>query len=241
MALLIDRAGWQPAFFSLGAAGLLGLVLVAAVIPSPAPAAVGEKSALDIRRAFQELMSSRAALGIAGFAFLFNAAMDNLFVVYGVWLESAFGLSLLAVGAGTSVIGAAELSGEFFTAGLADRIGLKRTAIGGVSACIVMFAALPFAARTVPLALAMLFVLFFFFELSIVTIVSLTTEVLPGRRATMIASYYAAAGLGRVAGAVLGGALWQGAGIAGICIISAGLNGLALVLLGRGLKGWRER
>jgi predicted MFS family arabinose efflux permease len=241
MAFLIDRAGWQSAFFSLGAAGLGGLILVTAVIPASRPGAPRDTPAIDFRRAFRELIRSRSALGIVGFAFLFNAAMDNLFVIYGAWLEGAFGLSLLAVGLGTSVIGAAELMGEFFTAGLADRIGLKRTATGGVAACILIFTALPFAARTAPLALSILFVLFFFFELSIVTLVSLTTELLPHIRATMIAAYYAAAGVGRVAGALLGGALWAKVGIVGISLAAAGISGLALCSLAWGLAGWNRR
>ena len=149
-----------------------------------------------------------------GFAFWYNVAMDNLFVVYGAWLEEAFGMTLVAVGMGTGVIGAAELAGEFLTAGFADRLGLKRASIGGVAACVLTYAALPWVAVTVPLALGGLFVHFCMFEMTVVTVLSLTTELLPGARATMISAYYAAAGLGRVAGALLGGAVWLSGGIA---------------------------
>jgi predicted MFS family arabinose efflux permease len=166
--------------------------------------------------------------------------MDNLFVVYGVWLEQAFGLSLLAVGVGTSVIGAAELAGEFITAGLADRFGLKRAGIGGAALCILTYALLPFAAATVHLALGMLFVHFCIFEMTIVTILSLATELAPQTRATMVAAYYAAAGLGRVCGALLGGPIWLALGIIGTGLTSAAVTVLALSALVWGLRGWQK-
>ena len=46
-----------------------------------------------------------------------------------------------------------------------------------------------------------------------VTSLSLCTELLPGFRATMMAGFLAAAGVGRVLGALMGGAVWQAGGI----------------------------
>lgn len=240
MALLIDRANWRAAFFALSASGLVGLLMVKTVIPVERRTAALPEARLDFRRSLREVVDNRAALGVACYVFLFNVAMDNLFVVYGVWLEEAFRLSLLAVGAGTSVIGAAELAGEFLTAGLADRIGLKRAAIGGVAFCVLTYGVLPFAATTVHLALGMLFVHFCIFEMTIVTILSLVTELLPKSRATMVATYYAAAGLGRVGGALLGGPVWLAAGIVGTGVTSAAITALALASLVWGLSGWHK-
>ena len=56
----------------------------------------------------------------------------------------------------------------------------------------------------------------------------------------MIAAYYAAAGLGRVAGALLGGPVWLAAGIAGTGLVSAAINALALTALLWGLRGWKQ-
>ena len=240
MAFLIDRAGWRAAFVALGICGLTGWLMLKAAIPverrPPSPA----HARLDLWRGLRDVLGSRAVLGVVGHAFLFNLAMDNLFVVYGVWLEEAFQLSLLAVGVGTSVIGAAELAGEFLTAGMADRVGLKRAAIGGVGLCVLTYALLPFAAATAPLALGMLFVHFCFFEMSVVTILSLATELLPQSRATMVAAYYAAAGLGRVGGALLGGPVWLALGIVGTGLVSAAITAMALAALAWGLRGWQK-
>jgi len=240
MAFLIDRAGWHWAFFALSASGLMGLLMVKAAIPIERTASKKARGGLDLRRSLREVLGDRAATGLACFAFLFNVAMDNLFVVYGVWMEEAFHLSLLAVGVGTSVIGAAELAGEFLTAGMADRVGLKRTAIGGVALCILTYGLLPFTATTVHLALGMLFVHFCIFEAIIVTILSLATELLPASRATMVATYYAAAGLGRIGGALLGGPVWQAFGIVGTGVTSAAITALALAALAWGLSGWQK-
>jgi len=240
MAFMIDRAGWHAAFIALSIWGLAGLLMLTAVVPVERRTPSPSHAKFDLKANWREILGSRAALGLAGYAFLFNLAMDNLFVVYGVWLEQAFQLSLLELGMGTSVIGAAELAGEFLTAGLADRLGLKRTAIGGVALCILTYAFLPFAAVTVPLALAMLFAHFCIFEMTIVTILSLATEVLPQSRATMVAAYYAAAGLGRVGGALLGGPVWLALGIVGTGVTSAAVTALALAFLVWGLRGWRK-
>jgi predicted MFS family arabinose efflux permease len=236
MAFLIDRSGWRAAFFSLSASGLLGLVLLVAAIPAAKRAPAAAIPGLDLRQAFREIARSRPALGLVVYAFLFNVAMDNLFVVYGVWLEEAFGLSLLAVGLGTAVIGAAELAGEFLTAGLGDRVGLKRAAVASAALCVFTYLGLPLVARSAPLALAGLFVHFCVFELTIVTILSLSTELMPGQRATLVAAYYAAAGLGRVGGALLGGGVWMAGGIYLTCFVSAGITAGAVAALVWGLR-----
>jgi predicted MFS family arabinose efflux permease len=86
----------------------------------------------------------------------------------------------------------------------------------------------------------MLFVHFCIFEMTIVTVLSLATELLPQARATMIAAYYAAAGLGRVGGALVGGPVWLAFGIVGTGAMSAAVTALALASLVWGLRGWQK-
>jgi hypothetical protein len=57
---------------------------------------------------------------------------DNLFVVYGTWLETAFNLSLAVLSEGAFFIRIAELSGELLTAFLSDRIELKKAVNIGI-------------------------------------------------------------------------------------------------------------
>jgi predicted MFS family arabinose efflux permease len=81
-------------------------------------------------------------------------------------------------------------------------------------------------------------ILFFIFEFTVVTGLSLCTEILPGARATMMSGFFATAGLGRVCGALMGGVVWQAGGILATGCISGVLTCLGLLCLMRGLKGW---
>jgi predicted MFS family arabinose efflux permease len=185
------------------------------------------------------LIKERSALGALIFGFFISAANDNLFVIYGVWLESSFDLSLVALGLGTGLIGVAELLGEIFTAGFADRLGLKRAVIGGVSATILCYLVLPLCSESLSLALGGLFLLFVVFEFTIVAFLSLSTELLPEWRATAMATILAGAGFGRMAGALLGGPVWLAGGITATVVTSAVISALGLAFLLWGLRSWR--
>jgi len=145
-----------------------------------------------------------------------------LFVVYGVWLESSFGLTLVALGAATMVIGVAEMLGEGLTALVSDRAGLGRALTVGMSATVLSYFLLFVIARTLPLALLGIFLVFLSFEFTIVTSFAHFTEILPGARGTMMSFNLAAGSLGRVTGALLGGGIWLAGGMPAISV-SAGL------------------
>ena len=65
-----------------------------------------------------------------------------------------------------------------------------------------------------------------------------STEVLPDARATMMSGYLAAASVGRVIGAVLGGVVWTLGGLAAVAAVSAAVNALALISFLWGLRNW---
>jgi DHA1 family inner membrane transport protein len=237
--LLIDRLGWRSPFFVLGGLGLCGLVALRVLIPGDGGRGHAEDRLAGFGEAWRRLSHERAVLGSLGFAFLVAAANDNLFVVYGAWLETTFGLSIVALGAATTVIGVAELLGEGLTASISDRLGLKRAIMAGLVLSALSYALLPLTERSLPLALAGLFAIFLSFEFTIVTAYSLFTEILPGARATMMSSSLATSGLGRMAGALMGGAVWLAGGLAATGLVSAAITGLALIWLMWGLRGWR--
>jgi DHA1 family inner membrane transport protein len=240
VGLLMERLGWRSPFFVLGGLGLLSLVVLGALIPSDGHQQRDIENLPGFREAWRRLSKERAALGALGFGFLVSAANDNLFVVYGVWLESSFSLTIAMLGAATTVIGVAELVGEGLTASIADRLGLKRALAAGSILSALSYILLPLVGRTLPLALLGLFITFLVFEFTIVTAISLFTEILPAARATMMSSSVGAFSVGRVAGALVGGAVWLAGGIWATGFVSAVVSGLALVLLLWGLRGWRE-
>jgi predicted MFS family arabinose efflux permease len=167
-------------------------------------------------------------------------ASDNLFVAYGVWLERAFGLSLVAVGFATTVIGCAELLGEGLIAALSDRLGLRRSILLGGALSGVCYAVLPVMDISLPFALAGLFLVFLMGEFTIVGSISFFTEILPAARGTMMAGYFAAASMGRVIGALMSGPLWMAGGIRAVAVASALACGVGLVGIVWGTRRARQ-
>ncbi|MDX2501821.1 MAG: MFS transporter [Deltaproteobacteria bacterium] len=240
LALVIDKFGWRSPFFLMGVLALLGIFALMVLIPRANMNATRQDSKINLKKAWKDVLQQKPARGALVFIFLVSAANDNLFVVYGAWLENSFGLSIVALGLGTGVIGLAELLGETMTAMLADRIGLKRSVVTGLTICIIFYVVLPFAGQTVTTAFVSLFLIFVAFEFMIVTSVSMATELLPETRATMMATYMGAASLGRVVGALIGGPVWLIGGIYATGLVSALISAMALGALLWGLQGWEK-
>lgn len=238
IALLIDKVGWRSPFFAMGAMGIVGALAMVAFFPKIEKSESQPAAALPFAKMMQILLKDKPSLGAMGYVFFFSAAVDNLFVIYGAWLEKAFDVGIVALGLGTSVIGVAELVGEIMVATISDRFGLKRVVTLGAMFCIITYGLLPFVSQSFYLALAALFVHFLIFEFTIISSVALCTELRPEMRATIIAGFFAAAGLGRIVGALMGGPIWLTGGIVLTGMISAGLTVLALISLHWGLRGW---
>ena len=240
IGFLIDRWGWRSPFFFLAGPGLICMMALRILIPRDEKQNASSSN-VSIWVSWKQLVQKRAVLGALSFGLLISIAIDNLFVVYGVWLEEYFGLSIIALGLGVSVIGIAEFLGELLTALLADRIGLKRAVIIGLLLTMLGFLLLPFIGKSLPSALAGLFFIFLAFEFSIVVFVSLCTEIMPDLRATMMSFFSASGGLGRVIGVLVGGFVWSFGGIAATGLVSAGITALSLIALVWGLRGWAHR
>lgn len=236
IGLLISGIGWQAPFLVLGGAGLLCMAVLWFSIPADRVAAGRSRTQDVFRHAWRELLKERAAKSALGYAFFISVANDNLFVVYGAWLEQAFNISIVALGLGTGIIGIAELSGEGLTAFFSDRLGLRRSVVIGLSSTIIGYLLLPMIGQRLGLALAGMFLVFLSFEFTIVTSISLCTELLPAYRATMMSAFFATAGIGRVIGALLGGPVWLAGGIQLTCLVSGGITLLGLIVLGVGIK-----
>lgn len=241
MGVLISRFGWRSPFFALGAGALVAGAVLLATFKNSQAVHIPRRQAGNPARAWGQLIGQRPAMGALGFAFFISLANDNLFVIYGAWLESDFGLGVVALGMGTGLIGAAEFLGELLTATRADRMGLKWAVAAGTVLSILSYGLLPFFGQTLTMALVSLFVVFLFFEFSLVSFLSLSTELMPDLRATLMSAVLAAAGLGRVAGALIGGPLWLSWGITATALLSAAASAASLAFLFWGLRGWHAQ
>jgi predicted MFS family arabinose efflux permease len=241
IGFLIERFGWRSPFFALGGLGLVTLVILKIFMPKDQRKPVSQGNAKSIWIIWKRLANNRAVLGALGFSVFFTFANENLFVVYGAWLEKSFELSIVALGLGTALIGAAELLGEILTALLADKIGLKRAVIIGLLLCLIGYCALPLISYTLPLALGGLFFIFLTFEFTIVVFLSIATELVPELRASMMSFLRPAYGMGRVAGAVIGGPIWLFGGIFATGFVSAIIAALGLASVVWGLRNWPQQ
>ncbi len=240
VGLAIQQWGWQSPFLILGGLALLGTVGLGLVLPKVSPPQK-QQTAKKARffEVWRHLAGNRAAWGMLGFGFFISMANDVLFVVYGVWLEKSFALGLVALGTATIVIGLAELLGEALTASVSDKIGLKRAVIIGLVLSTCSYMLLPLIGTTLILALVGLFITFVTFEFAIVTSLSFITEVLPQARATMMSSFIATTGLGRVVGALLGGSVWLWGDLLMVGAVATGLSFLSLLFFLWGLRYWQ--
>jgi predicted MFS family arabinose efflux permease len=116
---------------------------------------------------------------------------------------------------------------------------LKRAVILGLCLAVAAYLLLPIIGVSLPFAMIGMFLVFCTFEFTMVTSFSLSTELMPKARATMMAGFYATAGLGRMVGVLMGGLLWRSGGIMAVAWVSAALTCLGLLSLLWGLRGWK--
>ncbi len=240
LGLIIEQLGLNTSFYVLAFLGATGFLLISRVIPPDEPASQTTQEKRSLAASLKQLVRIRPAAGMLAFGFWISIANDSLFVVYGAWFEQDFLVSLVTLGFSTVAIGAAELLGESTTALFADRLGLKRAVICGLCLAMCAYLLLPFIGRTLPLAMIGMFCVFLAFEFTIVTSFSLSTELMPAARATMMSGFYATAGVGRMIGVLIGGLLWSYGGITAVAWSSAGFTLLGLVSFVWGLHGWRR-
>jgi len=228
---LIEKGGWQAPFLALGILSIIALVCILIWVPAERNIVRHPGKEQRLHSFWKELASNRPALGALVFIMCISIANDNIFIVYGIWLKDSFNLSILALGIGTMVIGAAEICGESLTALFADRIGLGRSVIIGLCLSTGSFLILLIPTGSLTVALSMLFFIFLSFEFSLVTSIGFCTELVPESRAAMMSTFYAASGFGRVIGAFMGGWSWSQGGLQLIAIESALFTFIALLAL----------
>lgn len=240
LGLIIEHIGLQNSFYIMAFLGAVSCMAIGWFIPPDEPKYGRTQKRVSFFSSFKHILQIRPATGMLAFSFWISIANDSLFVVYGAWFEQDFMVSLVTLGFSAVAIGAAELLGESLTAIFSDRLGLKKATVVGLFLVISAYILLPLFGRTLPLAMAGMFCVFLTFEFTIVTSLSLCTELIPKARATMMAGFYATAGIGRMIGVLIGGLLWHSGGITAVAWSSAGFTFVGLLSLLWGLHGWKR-
>ncbi len=233
---LIARQGWMSPFPLLALLGLLSTGLLAWLLPAEPKNAAASGG---LRRNLGAVLASRTALAGMAIGVLISAANESVNLIFGVWMEDAFGLKIAALGVISAVIGLSELGGETLAASFTDFLGKPRAVGIGIVLNTLAGLALPLLGRSESGAAAGLFLFYLTFEFTLVSSIPLMTELLPAARATLMAANVAGLSLGRSAGALLAPALYalgsQGAapgGLSGILFCSLAAAVLNLGALG---------
>jgi MFS transporter, DHA1 family, inner membrane transport protein len=200
VGFLIARSGWMGPFPLMAILGLIIFVLLARLVP-PDPAR--QVAINGIAQNLRFVIRSGPALAALAMGFLFTMANEVVNLVFGVWMEDAFGLQIMALGAASAIIGISELGGEGLTAILVDRLGKERSILAGLILNGLAAAALPLLGSSVAGGLIGLFFFYLTFEFTIVSSLPLLTEILPSARATLMGINIAVFSLGRGLGAML--------------------------------------
>jgi predicted MFS family arabinose efflux permease len=237
---LIERFGWRAPWAALLALGLLGMGLTHAGLPPAAPGSAhsSDKSlAASMTITWRNLLRRRAVVVLLLTSLLLTLANEIPFIVYGAWLEAAFGLSLTALGLASTVVGLAEAAAELGTTAITDRLGKRRSVLVGLLGLAASMVALPCLVRLgLAAALTGVALMLLTFEFGVVSLLPLTTELAPDARATLFSLTATVFSLSRILGALVGGWLWQWqnialhAGVGAICALTAA------ILLAREMK-----
>jgi predicted MFS family arabinose efflux permease len=219
--LLIPVIGWQAPFLVTGVLAVLGFVAVRTLMRPDRP---GHHEARPLRLEGRHLMLLAAAVA-------FWVAAELLFTVYGAWLEDDLGMSVPAIGVFTLLVVTAELLGEGTVTALSDRVGLRRSAVGGLIGSAAAYAALGQVGGSLPLAVVVVFVWFTCFEIAIVALIPFVSVLAQESPERLLSWFAVAMTLGRIAGAVAGPRVYLAGGIHASGLAAAAVTLLAAVLL----------
>ena len=226
---ILEKSLWNGPFIALTIAGAIVTLLIWWLVPNDPPTHEEPVAVFaDIRKVLGYLPAVMGML--MGLSFILGNELIN--VVFGVWMQDAYGLQIAALSAASAVIGFSELSGEGITAFLADRIGKERSITIGIIISSLTVITLPLLGRSMVGAFIWLFLFYMSFEIVIISALPLMSEIMPTARATVMALFIAAFSMGRALGDVVAPQLYKG----GILVNAVGclvFNLLALFLLSR--------
>ncbi len=227
IGFILSRFGLLEPFLVLVVLSLVSILVVLGLIP---PDGVPKASGQTVLSKINQVLRSGPALAGLGVMTLICLANQLINVVFGVWLNTSFGMQIAALGGASAVIGLAELLGESGVSAVADKLNKQRAVLIGMGGNILASGLLPLLGETVWGAYLGLFLFYLTFEFTIVSLIPLMTGVLPRARGTVMALTIASANLGRGLGSLAAAPMYLG-GFWVNALFAAVVNLLAIVCL----------
>ena len=234
--LLIARWSWRAPFLVIALLGLLALWGTAR-LANPRSASAGGLDGpseaaprRNLRDNLQPLISRRTLLVLAVSA-LVILANEFFFIIYGVWMETQFGLAPTGLGLTSVVVSLAELAAAAVSAVSVDRIGKHRALFIGLAANACAYLLLRGLVGSLGSALAGIALLAATSEFAIVSTLPLVSELVPTARGTVMAVNAALTAVAAAAASLVAPRLWRAGGLGGVTTASAACILLAALLL----------
>lgn len=224
---LIENFSWVTPFFLFTGIGLVFFILFLWLLPSKAILRTEENT---IWRNLSRVIQTWPALAGLLVGVLVTGANETVNLIFGVWIESQFGLDFAALTAASVVIGVSELGGEAFTGLWLDKIGKRRMIWVFIGLNSIAAILLSFAGRRLGWAMTGLGFFYITFEVILVSTLTLMSEVVPTARATMLAATVAGFSLGRMLGDLIAPGLFS-IGFWATCLAAVVMNLFAAGLL----------
>jgi DHA1 family inner membrane transport protein len=222
LALLIRWFGWRGPYTALLVLAAVAAAVVWLLVPSAATAGRARVAAPRQqlpRSAWAPMLGSAATAG-AGL---------SVFIVSGAWLADAHGVSTAGLGLVAAGFGALELMSSSGVALFADRLGARRSVIGGLLVLGCGLAIMAVSGSSTVLAVAGLSLFLAGFEYGFVSTLTLVTEAAPHARGRAIGLASMLGTLVRSGSVVASGQLYDAVGMGGPLSLSATAAALALV------------
>ncbi|MCP5101350.1 MAG: MFS transporter [Chloroflexi bacterium] len=233
VGLIIAKQGWRAPFIWLGVLGTVTAVFLWRTLP---PSGSKNKQGATIRSMASVIRHKPVIWAASIYILLAMGANEILFIVYGDWMESSFQLSLASLGVASGVIGGSEVIGEVFAGWSVDRFGKRPVIITAGVLNALMYAIIPFTIDGLTSALITLFVLFLFFEITVVGGVPLMTELVPEARSVVMGMVLAFGALGRALGSLIGPLLWSAGGFVVNGMVAGLIMLVAIGILARWIR-----
>lgn len=230
--ILVEQAGLSALWWVLAGVAVITIVMIQVTLPPAHHSATNADGGGDWR----VLLRNPVVWAVMAVSFLMLFALDNVFILYGAYLEDQFNLTLGAIGLLSIVIAVAEAAAELGAVRWTDRIGKQRSVILGLTGFGVLVLLLPLAAAAAWMTVLAFAVAIFVFEYTIVSFIPLVSEVAPNARATLFGIYIGTLGVGRIVAPLIGTRLYEATGsLLASCIISAIAVWIAAFITWRGI------
>lgn len=227
--LLIEKHAWNTPFLILSSLAIINLIFLQLFFKNKTISSTVQKISI---KSIGKAITHKPALAmlLTGFGIACGVGLIN--IMFGVWLEESYKLKITSLGAASAIIGFAELTGALLSAFVSDRLGKKRSIIACLILSLGLILLFPLFKNTYVHAIIWLSGFYILTEYSIVSILALSTEVIPWARTTFIAVFTATLTLGMGCGSYIGPFIYTH-GFHALILLCGGLLLIAWLALNR--------